>query len=277
MISSSIRMTSVAACAALCALPAAAPAATLSGTVVGQPKTAHGRVVVPVLLSAAGARAAGGPVAKVSVPKAHGIRTKVKTISAGDLRIGDRVRTAVTHITTHERAVVLRVSRRGAALPFSRLSRSRSATATSVAQAIGAVDQLKANPMTLLNPATPATSNAALRAQLSEVRAGLNSLIADMRVSADGIDAAVATIERARPIVPARRAAVAAQQKALLDGLTQAAAASRDAADQLEANVTKLDEAINAIGGASSPSIGINEVGTVSDVLHAVLELLRGL
>jgi hypothetical protein len=179
-------------------------------------------------------------------------------------------------VALSDRASILRIHKRGATPSFGALAKDRAAAATAVAQASQAVDQIKANPMTLLDPSKPAGSTEALRAQLEGVRSGLNSLIAAMRRNADGIVTAVAVIENGRPKDAARRAAVARQQSSLVTSLTASATAARDGAAQLEQSTTQLDQAINDLGGASSPSIGINEVGTVSDVLHAVLELLRG-
>jgi hypothetical protein len=214
-------------------------------------------------------------VARLSVRASKGLRTKARSIEPGELRIGDRVHAAVTHVASSVRVTILRIAGRGAALPFARLTEARAAATKRVEQAARAVDQIKAGPMTLLDPATPAGSDDQLRAQLTQVRAGLNTLISDLRTTADGIEKAVATIQRQRPSDASRRAAAERRQRSLLAGLTDTATGERTAADQLDAAVTRLDQAIIDVGGASTPSIGLNEVGTVSDVLHAVLELLR--
>ena len=230
---------------------------------------------MPVLLSAAGSKAADAALAKVSVPARRGIRTATKSLKASELRIGDRVTAVVSRVSKRPRASVLRVGVRGKAPSFARLTKRLAAATTSVKNAISSVDQIKANPMTLLDPANPAKGNAELRAQFLEVRSGLNLLVSDLRASAAGTNAAITAITAASPSDARRKAAVAAEQAKLLSDLSQSADSSRIAATQLETAVTRLDESINAIGGASSPSVGINQVGTVSDILHAVLELLR--
>lgn len=271
---SSSRIAVAAVAALVCCVPAAS-AATLHGTVVGEPKASKGRVVVPVLLSAAGARSAGGPLAKVSVPVRKGIRTTARSLKSSELRIGDRVAAVVSRVRRTDRASVLRVRARGTAPSFAKLAQSRATAVVSVKNAISSVDQIKANPMTLLDPSKPAKSNEELRAQFLELRGGLNRLIADLRASAAGIESAITTIERGRPSDASRNAAVAAQQRGLLDSLASTGDGERTAATQLEAAVTQLEQYMNDIGGASAPSAGLNEVGTVSDVLHSVLELLR--
>src|SRR5262249_34711819 len=159
------------------------------------------------------------------------------------------------------RAKRLRVGKRGKAKSFISLDRSRAAALNRVQQASDEVDKLNKNPMSLLSPDNPAKSEDELRAQLMDVRYGINELIADMRTDADGIDAAVTRIK-----------AVSVRPAALIAQLTDTAAGERKAADALESATVKFDQYINDVGGAGSPSAGINEVGTVSDILHAVLE-----
>lgn len=245
------RMIGATACAIALALASQASAATLHGTVAGTPVKSGGRVSVPILL--------GSARATVSVPRHDGIRTRHGAIAPDQLRIGDRV------TATARRASVLHVGRRGHVKSFGALARARTAAASRVQQADRETAKLNANPLTLLDPATPAKSEADLRGQLTAVREGINSLIAEMRSDAGGLDAAAAEIE-----------AVTAASASLVGGLKQAAAAERQAADRLDAATARLDTAIDGVGEPSSPSVGLNEVGTVSEVLSALLELLRG-
>jgi hypothetical protein len=250
-------MVAAAACAIALSLAAQASAATLRGTVVGAPANLGGRVSVPVLVR-------GASVSEISIPARRSVRTKNGRVTAVHLRIGDRVSAQVARVARRVRATSLRVGARGRSKSFLSLSRARAAALNRVTQAAGEVDKINSNPMSLLSPDDPAKSQDELRQQLMDVRYGINLLVADMRSDADGIDAAVKAIK-----------AVSAHPAALIAQLTDTSSGERKAADALAAATAKLDQYINDVGGASSPSAGINEVGTVSDILHAVLELLR--
>lgn len=268
--------TAVLATATAVLVPAAAGAATLDGTVVGRPVAAGHSLVVPVLLSAVDERAAGAALARVVVPRAGGLRTRTLHLAPGDLRIGDRVTAGVPRITTRPRARVLRITRRAATLSFSRIDARRAAATAGVQRAIGQTQRLLADPMSGLDPATPATTNADLRTQLRAVRTDLNLLIADLRANADAFDATVAQIVAGRPADPARRATAERREATIVSGLTADAAAGRTAATALDDAVAHLDETLNAVGDPSSTPLPVEGVTTVSTLLHQVLDLLRG-
>jgi hypothetical protein len=263
-----------AACAALG--PAAAGAATLKGTVVGRPTVTAKSVVVPVLLSSAGERTAGTALARVVVPAARGLKSSYGRLKAADLRIGDRVTASVSRVSARPHAKALRVGRRGATPSFAKLDQQRVSVTAEITRAIASTKQLIADPTSVLDPKTPAADNNALREQLRAVRTDLNLLIANMRTTADALDATVAQIVAARPVDPARRAVAESRQKAIVDGLTSDALHGRDAAAALELAVVRLDEAMNAVGDPSAAPLPIDGLGAVSDLLYAVLDLLRG-
>ncbi|MCU1677365.1 MAG: hypothetical protein JWM93_2123 [Frankiales bacterium] len=263
------------ACAA-CLASQSASAATLNGTVVGRPTTAAKNVVVPVLLSSSGERTAGAAVARVVVPSAGGIRTVNARIKPADLRVGDRVSATVARITTRPRSTILRVTRRAATPSFARMDSQRSTVTAGVTRALDATKRLTTDPMSVLDPANPAADNQALRDQLRAVRTDLNFLIADLRATADSLDATVALITAARPADPARLAVVTRRQAATLDTLTADATAGRDAAKALDDAVANLDETINAVGEPSAHPLPIETVTAASNILYAVLDLLRG-
>lgn len=256
--------------------PAAAGAATLSGTVVGRPVLTAKRVVVPVLLSSAGERTAGAAVARVVVPRAGGLRTPGARLKPGDLRIGDRVTAAVPRITTRPRARTLRIVRRAGTPSFARMDAQKATVTAGVRRGIAQAERILADPMSTLDASTPATSTHELREQLRAVRTDLNLLIADLRATASSFDATVAQIVAARPRDAARRAVAESRQRPVLDGLRADAAAGRDAAKALDDAVAQLDETMNAVGEPSTAPLPIEGVTSVSTLLYAVLELLRG-
>ncbi|MCW2999410.1 MAG: hypothetical protein JWN65_2959 [Solirubrobacterales bacterium] len=258
-------------------VPQAAGAATLDGTVIGRPTVAARSVIVPVLLSAAGERAAGAAVARVVVPRAGGLRTAYARIQPADLRVGDRVRATVTGgITTRPRSTVLRVRRRAATPSFARMDRQHTAVTAGVNRALAATQQLMRDPTSVLDPAHPAASNQELRDQLRAVRTELNLLIADLRTTADSLDATVALITAARPADPARRQVVTRRQAKTLASLGAEATAARSAAMALDDAVAQLDETINAVGDPSASPLPIETVTAAASVLYAVLDILRG-
>jgi hypothetical protein len=118
---------------------------------------------------------------------------------------------------------------------------------------------------------------ARLRTQLIDLRTNLNLVIADLRQTRTGLSDTIAAIERDRPSDPARRDAVARQQEPLLAGLANVRDDADDSANLLEGAVAKVDEAINEVGTESAPSIPLQTTSAVTDVLYAVLDLLRSL
>jgi hypothetical protein len=256
--------------------PHAAGAATLDATVIGRPTVAARSIVVPVLLSASGERRAGAAVARVVVPRAGGIRTVFARIQPDGLRVGDRVTASVPRVSAHPRTRVLRVTRRAATPSFARIDSQRTTATAAVTRALAATRQLAGDPLSVLDPADPAATDQELRDQLRAVRTDLNLLIADLRLTADSLDATVALITAARPAEPARLQAVTRRQAKTLASLTADAMAARTAATALDDAVGQLDETINAVGEPSAPPLPIETVTAVSNVLYAVLDILRG-
>jgi hypothetical protein len=274
------QVLSISLVAAVCAgaglVPSAAGAATLRGTVVGKPVSAGKSVVVPVLLSAAGDRAAGAALARVVVPS-NRVRTAFASIRPLGLRIGDRVSATVPRITTRPRATLLRVTRRGLVPTFATTQNRRVAISAKVKRAIAATEQLKLDPMSVLDPKNPATTNEQLRDQLLAVRTDLNFLISDLRTTADALEATVAAITAVRPADPSRRAAIERRQAKTLAALKRDATTARGTVVALDDAVGRLDETINAVGGAPSAApLPIETTTTASNILNAVFDLLRG-
>lgn len=237
------------------AAPSGAQAATVRGTVVAPPAVHGARAVVPLLSSS-------GRAVKVVVSR-RAIVTRTGRIAAGDLRFGDRVTaTGARGATSRPRAQRLRVTKRGTAASFSRIAARRAATIAQVQTAIDQVSSLPSAAQQITGtPADPAVT----RDRLRDVRTRVNLAIADLRAGAVALDAAVAA---ARPV---------ARSDAYLTALTAQAADARRAADTLDGAVAGLDETINAVGGASDPAIPLSSTAAVSDLLHQVLDLLRGL
>ncbi len=256
--------------------PSAAGAATLRGTVIGKPVSAGANTVVPVLLSAASDRAAGGAVARVVVPR-KGIRTATAILAPLGLRIGDRVSADVARVTVRPRTRVLRVTRRGLVPTFATTAKRRASITAKVRRAIAATEQLKRDPSSVLDPKNPATTNEQLRDQLLAVRTDLNFLIDDLRTTASALTATVAAITAVRPADPARRAAIEKRQARTLATLTGDAKTASDTVVAMDEAVGRLDETINAVGGVpSAEPLPIETTTTASNILNAVFDLLRG-
>jgi hypothetical protein len=240
----------------LLAVPAAG-AATVRGTVVAPPAVHGAKAVVPVL-------AAGGRSVKLVVARTQ-IRTSSGRIGAGDLRFGDRVTaTGARGAAARPRVSRLRVTRRGSTASFARIASRRAAT---VAQVRAAIAQVAALPDTTKQIAGTPADPAVVRSRLRDVRTDVNLAIADLRAQAGALESAVsgaATVARGGG-------------GAYLAGLTAGATDARKAADALDVAVGHLDEVLNAVGGESDPSIPLSSTAAVSDVLHQLLDLLRGL
>ncbi|WP_354700773.1 hypothetical protein DSM112329_01060 [Paraconexibacter sp. AEG42_29] len=269
-------VAAVLAAASAALVPSVADAATLTGTVVGRPSVAGQRIVVPVLLSAGGEKAAGAALARVVVPRTGGLRAPNVRLKPDDLRIGDRVTAAVPRVTARPQARTLRITRRSATPSFARMDSQRTTVTAGVKRGIAQAQKIIAAPTSVLDPDRPAASNFELREQLRSVRTDLNLLIADLRTTGAGLDAAVTQIVASRPAKGARRAAVERQQAKVLAGLGADATSARDAAKALDDAVAELDEAMNAVGTPSAEPLPVEGVTAVSSVLYAILDLLRG-
>jgi phage-related minor tail protein len=156
------------------------------------------------------------------------------------------------------------------------MDRQHTAVTAGVNRALAATQQLMRDPTSDLDPAHPAASNQELRDQLRAVRTELNLLIADLRTTADSLDATVALITAARPADPARRQVVTRRQAKTLASLGAEATAARSAATALDDAVAQLDETINAVGDPSASPLPIETVTAAASVLYAVLDILRG-
>ncbi len=251
------RDTAVALLAAL-VVAGSADAATLRGTVVAPPAT-HGRtVVVPVLR-------ADGRAIKAVLPASGAIRAPIGRLKATQLRFGDAVTLRGSRLTgLRPHARTLTVGKRGPTLTFAAISARRTAAIANVQKAADTV--LALPQQTAQITAKTDVLPAEVRAQLRDIRTDVNYTIADLRDQAGALEA-----------VAAAAAPVQRGRAGYLDTLKAEAAGARTAADKLDESVGQLDEAINAVGPDSLfPSLPINAVGAVSDVLHAVLDLLRG-
>jgi hypothetical protein len=254
------------------ALAAPATAATsLHGRVVGRPALHGTAVVVPVLLSTASQRAAGAgaPLVKLVVPAGGGLRSRSGRLQAGDLCLGDRVVARAGRVRSgRARAAVLRVTARGPVASFAALDAQRASVAASVQRATDAVDGLSGM------AGAPASTPAALRARLYDVRYDLNILRATLEQATAGLGATIAAIEGDRPAGGPRRDAVASQQAPVLAALAGERDATLAARTGLEDAVTDLDEAILDVGGASAPALPLETVSAVNKALHAVMDVL---
>jgi len=253
-----------------------AEATTLArAIVVGTPTLSATSAWVPVLLSE-GTRARlrqSDPVIRIRVPRARGIRARAGVIAPGGLRIGDRVSAALGPVRAGvARTAIMRVTTRGGVASFDRLKRSRTRALQQAAGARDEVAKLDASGSGVQG--APAGSSVELRAHLEQLRHDLNVLVADLRATEGQITDAIARIERERPAAPARRDATARRQRPVIDALR----ASRDEAARarlaLEAAVTRLDAALLDVGGTSDPALPVGTVGTVTDVVQAVLAIV---
>lgn len=264
------------ACALLLLPTTAAQAATaVTGTVVGAPTVTAGTATVPVLVgerSRARLRVAD-PVVRVRVPRTGGIRARTGVLRPGGLRIGDRVRAALGRVRAGAAASrVLRVGTRGGVASFDRIEAARTRAREQAARAAQEIARLDATGSGVA--ALPDAAPGALRDALLGLRRDLELLIADLRVLAAQVEAVAGRIERERPADPARRRAVARRQAPLLAGLATTREGLVTARTGLEEAVTRLDTALLDVGGTSEPALPIGTVGTVSDVVQAVLFLL---
>jgi hypothetical protein len=254
------------------ALAAPATAATsLHGRVVGRPALRGTDAVVPVLLSTASQRAAGArsPLVKVVVPARGGLRAPSGGLQAGDLRLGDRIVARAGRVSSgRARASILRVTARGPVASFAALDAERASVAASVQRAIQAVDGLSGV------AGAPASSPAELRARLYDVRYDLNILRAMLEQTTAGLSATIAVIEGDRPAAGPRRDVVANQQAPVLAALAGERDATLAARTALEDAVTRLDQAILDVGGASAPALPLETVSAVNEALHAVMDVL---
>jgi hypothetical protein len=254
------------------ALAAPATAATsLHGRVVGRPALGGKDAVVPVLLSTASQRAAGArsPLVKVVVPARGGMRAPRGGLQAGDLRLGDRVVARAGRVSSgRARASILRVTARGPVASFAALDAERASVAASVQRASQAVDGLSGV------AGAPASSPAELRARLYDVRYDLNVLRASLEQTTAGLSATIAAIEGDRPADGPRRDVVAGQQAPVLAALASERDATLAARTGLEDAVTRLDQAILDVGGASAPALPLETVSAVNEALHAVMDVL---
>jgi hypothetical protein len=248
----------VASALALALLAAPASAATLSGTVVAPPAVHGKQAVVPLLSSA-------GKTLKVVLPAHGAIRAAIGRLAPDQLRYGDTVVVSGARLSgVRPHARILRVGKRGPTLTFRAIAARRKDTLTKVQAALDRVTTLAktASQITGVADAEPADT----RAKLLAVRTDVNYAISDLRDQATALDGVVAG---AKPVERGKDTELAA--------LGDTAATARKAADDLDTAVGGLDETINAVGGASAPPLPINLVGSVSDVLHQVLDLLRKL
>lgn len=240
----------------LAAVPAA-QAATADGTVVGEPVTRGGAVVVPVALtapSAARLRTTGVTV-KLTV---RAVAARTGRIGARDLRLGDVVRVTGARRTAPARAagMTLRVRTRGDAPSFAQLDRSLAAARTATQDALDQVPRITAPDVADGIAADPA----GIRDGLLAVRAGVNDRIRDLRAQGRGLDAAIGRVGPSPRVVPA---------------LTAARDTARATADDLDAAVGVLDQRINDVGGVSGTALPLETTSAVSKVLYAILDLLR--
>jgi hypothetical protein len=253
-------------------LSAPATAATsLQGRVVGRPALRGSTAVVPVLLSTASQRAAGArsPLVKLVVPARGGLRAPSSRLQAGDLRLGDRVAARTDGVRSgRARASILRVTARGPVASFATLDAERASITASVQRATQAVDGLSGV------AGAPASSPAELRARLYDVRYDLNILRATLEQTTAGLSATIAAIEGDRPVDGPRRDAVAGQQAPVLAALASERDATLAARTALEDAVTRLDQAILDVGGASAPALPLETVSAVNEALHAVMDVL---
>lgn len=246
--------------AALICGAATAPAqsATLRGTVVAPPAVHGTSAVVPVV-------ATSGRTVKVVVPRGA-IRSRAGRIAAADLRFGDRVTASGARgAASRPHARALRVTRRGTTASFGRIAKRRAATVTKVKAAIDTIAALpqQTSQITGAQGALPAD----VRDRLQAVRTDVNLAIADLRDQAVALEGAATGA-----------AGTARGSDAYLATLRGQAGDARKVADAMDVAVGRLDEAINDVGGESAPpAVPISGVGSVSEILHDVLDLLRGL
>jgi len=274
------KVRAASACAALLFVPTAtattaSAATTIRGTVIGAPTSTAATATVPILLSVASGRAlhTRAAVVRVRVPSRRGIRALSGVLAPGGLRIGDRVHAEVGRLRDGGvRTSTLRVSTRGGAASFDRLERSRTQARERAQAAAEAVARLDATGSGVQGATAPSPTE--LREQLMALRYDLNVLIADLRELGGQTTDAIARIERERPADAKRNAVVTRRQAPLIAALNASRTELDEARKQLEDAVTRLDAAILDVGGASAPSVPIGTVGTVSDVVQAVLFIL---
>jgi hypothetical protein len=120
----------------------------------------------------------------------------------------------------------------------------------------------------------PASSPAELRARLYDVRYDLNVLRASLEQTTAGLSATIAAIEGDRPADGPRRDVVAGRQAPVLAALASERDATLAARTGLEDAVTRLDQAILDVGGASAPALPLETVSAVNEALHAVMDVL---
>jgi hypothetical protein len=273
------------ACAMALTTAAGAQAQTLRGTVIGQPAVHGASAVVPVLLSSASARSlhARNVLSKVVVPVKGGLRASTGALAPAQLRLGDRVRATVARGARASRPLVgvLRVVTRGPGASFATLAARRTSAQDNATKALESVTKLAESITAVVGPVVPTGGDpddlARLRTELLGLRSNLNRLISDLRETRTGLSDTIAGIERDRPSDAARRDAVARQQEPLLAGLANVRDDAEASANLLEGAVAQLDETINEVGGESAVAIPIETTSTVTNVLYAVLDLLRNL
>lgn len=258
----------VAALAAVVFITAApAHAATLRGRILGQPHVHGSQATVPVLLDDASVRRLDARAVKamVTVPAGSGFRTvSTGRTTAGGTRLGDVVSARVGSLSAHGAATAryLKIERRSTAPSFAALGTRLRAARAGAGQALG--DVARTAQAEQSGPPDPGL----LRTSLLQVRYQLNLLIADLRQQADGIDQVVADLQGAPQDD---------STSALIQQLSAASSALRDAASNLDDAVAALDEFINSIGGAGTPPPSTGTADTVGAVLQAAQDVLSSL